>query len=127
MNPSLRGSLPTVARAGLVDLAGDIYITSLHQKQKKQRSQKSSTAQDGGFLLRAMLESDSDVISILNSVKKIEAAASNKVYIENLVLEAANSRPERDCRELIEAIRKDEDVRDTDPSNTQRGCYCGFG
>ena len=111
MDPSLRGSLPTVARAGLVDLAGDIYITSLHQKQKKQRSQKSSTALDGGFLLRAMLESDSDVISILNSVKKIEAAASNKVYIENLVLEAANSRPERDCRELIEAIRKDQSLK----------------
>ena len=107
----LRNNLPAIARAGYVDLAGEIYISSLNIKQKMNRARKSSVSLDGFFLIRAMLKSDRDIISILEVVKKIEAAAENKVYIENLVLEAAQSRPESDCLDLIEAIRKDETVK----------------
>ena len=105
---ALRNYLPILARAGNVTFVSELYASSLAKNQRKERSQKSDSAQDGLFLIRAMLESDRDIGSILNSVLKIQEAATNKVYIEQLLLEAAKVRSESDCVQLMKTLKKDE-------------------
>ena len=106
----LRNFLPSIARAGNLTLVADLYASSLQHKKgaEKERRQRSDSALDGLFLISAMLQSDRDIGSILKSVTKIQEAARNKVYIENLVLEAAKVRSESDCVQLIETLKKDE-------------------
>lgn len=104
----LRNFLPVLARIGNISCVSDIYATSLQNKKKKERHQKSDSTLDGLFLIRAMLESHRDIDSILKSVIKIQEAASNKVYIEHLVLEAAKLRSEGDCVQLVETLKKDD-------------------